>query len=173
METPLQLRPTSCWVQGAVVSKDADNYKSRMADNTEQSSEGVIFRAVTLLRDAQHSSQSFLLDDPGHFHSYLLYHNFWLKFAIRIITIIHLALPLFEEPNGNLRMELYPPITLSIEVFCISVYTLRFYHMYYITPSSIFLQDRKVYVFGICLVVSSIATQSLYSLSTLVLSYYG
>eukprot|EP01147_Barroeca_monosierra_P004586 gene4586-6776_t len=105
---------------GAVVSKDADNYKSRMADNTEQSSEGVIFRAVTLLRDAQHSSQSFLLDDPGHFHSYLLYHNFWLKFAIRIITIIHLALPLFEEPNGNLRMELYPPITLSIEVFCIS-----------------------------------------------------
>jgi hypothetical protein len=73
--------------------------------------------------------------------------------TIYITLTIHILLPLIEEPS-NLKVSFWLPC--CIELFCLTIYSLRWYQLYSFQTYETFKGDKKNYASLITIIVSNI-----------------
>uniref|UniRef100_A0A8C1XH23 Two pore segment channel 3 n=1 Tax=Cyprinus carpio TaxID=7962 RepID=A0A8C1XH23_CYPCA len=96
--------------------------------------------------DAQYNRNIFFDTSPQAVRLYLLYNHWFMQMLVYVFIIINLALALFEDP------ALVPlPIwaTSTIEIICLSAFTVRMVHYAKVIPRDKFWKDPK----NICIIV--------------------
>lgn len=110
--------------------------------------EGLIL-AETLIKDAESGRNFTYKTDPVHVRFYIIYHKWYFRWGLYFCILLDLSLALFEKPTRP-GWELPYWGTMIIEMFCLTLFIVRFIHSAYFSLANIFWRDTKnIMVIGI------------------------
>uniref|UniRef100_A0A671T6C1 Two pore calcium channel protein 1-like n=1 Tax=Sinocyclocheilus anshuiensis TaxID=1608454 RepID=A0A671T6C1_9TELE len=115
--------------------------------------------ATVYVSDAQYNRNIFFGTSPQAVRLYLLYNHLFMQTLVYVFIIINLALALFEDP-AVVPLPIWA--TSTIEIICLSAFTVRMVHYAKVIPRDKFWKDPK----NICIIV-------IVTLSFIDLTIYG
>uniref|UniRef100_A0A8C1G3T0 Two pore segment channel 3 n=2 Tax=Cyprinus carpio TaxID=7962 RepID=A0A8C1G3T0_CYPCA len=115
--------------------------------------------ATVYVSDAQYNRNIFFDTSPQAVRLYLLYNHWFMQMLVYVFIIINLALALFEDP-AVVPLPIWA--TSTIEIICLSAFTVRMVHYAKVIPRDKFWKDPK----NICIIV-------IVTLSFIDLTIYG
>ncbi|XP_052424615.1 two pore segment channel 3 [Carassius gibelio] len=115
--------------------------------------------ATVYVSDAQYNRNIFFDTSPQAVRLYLLYNHWFMQMLVYVFIIINLALALFEDP-AVVPLPIWA--TSTIEIICLSAFTVRMVHYAKVIPRDNFWKDPK----NICIIV-------IVTLSFIDLTIYG
>uniref|UniRef100_A0A9R1SJ09 Two pore segment channel 3 n=2 Tax=Cyprinus carpio TaxID=7962 RepID=A0A9R1SJ09_CYPCA len=102
--------------------------------------------ATVYVSDAQYNRNIFFDTSPQAVRLYLLYNHWFMQMLVYVFIIINLALALFEDP-AVVPLPIWA--TSTIEIICLSAFTVRMVHYAKVIPRDKFWKDPK----NICIIV--------------------
>uniref|UniRef100_A0A9J7ZV23 Two pore segment channel 3 n=2 Tax=Cyprinus carpio TaxID=7962 RepID=A0A9J7ZV23_CYPCA len=103
-------------------------------------------QALLYVSDAQYNRNIFFDTSPQAVRLYLLYNHWFMQMLVYVFIIINLALALFEDP-AVVPLPIWA--TSTIEIICLSAFTVRMVHYAKVIPRDKFWKDPK----NICIIV--------------------
>ncbi|XP_056324665.1 two pore segment channel 3 [Danio aesculapii] len=102
--------------------------------------------ATVYVSDAKYNRNIFFDTSPQAVKLYLLYNHWFMQTLVYVFIIINLALALFEDP-AVVPLPIWA--TSTIEIICLSAFTVRIIHYAKVIPKDKFWKDPK----NICIIV--------------------
>ncbi|KAK7127619.1 hypothetical protein R3I93_020260 [Phoxinus phoxinus] len=102
--------------------------------------------ATVYVSDAQYNRNIFFDTSPQAVRLYLLYNHWFMQTLVYVFIIINLALALFEDP-AVVPIPIWA--TSTIEIICLSAFTVRMVHYAKVIPKDKFWKDPK----NICIII--------------------
>uniref|UniRef100_A0A671NRY4 Two pore calcium channel protein 1-like n=1 Tax=Sinocyclocheilus anshuiensis TaxID=1608454 RepID=A0A671NRY4_9TELE len=105
--------------------------------------------------DAQYNRNIFFDTSPQAVRLYLLYNHWFMQTLVYTFIIVNLALALFEDP-AVVPLPIWA--TSTIEIICLSAFSVRMVHYAKVIPKDKFWKDPK----NICIIVLSFIDLTIY-----------
>uniref|UniRef100_A0A672ML09 Two pore calcium channel protein 1-like n=1 Tax=Sinocyclocheilus grahami TaxID=75366 RepID=A0A672ML09_SINGR len=102
--------------------------------------------ATVYVSDAQYNRNIFFDTSPQAVRLYLLYNHWFMQTLVYAFIIVNLALALFEDP-AVVPLPIWA--TSTIEIICLSAFSVRMVHYAKVIPKDKFWKDPK----NICIIV--------------------
>uniref|UniRef100_A0A672MGV8 Two pore calcium channel protein 1-like n=1 Tax=Sinocyclocheilus grahami TaxID=75366 RepID=A0A672MGV8_SINGR len=111
--------------------------------------------ATVYVSDAQYNRNIFFDTSPQAVRLYLLYNHWFMQTLVYAFIIVNLALALFEDP-AVVPLPIWA--TSTIEIICLSAFSVRMVHYAKVIPKDKFWKDPK----NICIIVLSFIDLTIY-----------
>ncbi|ESO94329.1 hypothetical protein LOTGIDRAFT_232558 [Lottia gigantea] len=132
-------------VKGGETESKNNNHFTNSTKTDEQ-----ILLAATLVLDAKRGRNINFKTDDKHVRSYILYHKWYLRWALYAFIIIDLSLAFVEKPAVSFTAPYWA--TILIELVCLGFFIFRFCHAAYVEQSSSFWKDTK-HIIVLCTII--------------------
>lgn len=123
-------------------SPKARRRHSSKEEDLQHLSENDLLLAATLIKDADSGRNFTYKTEPKYVRSYIIYHKWYLRWALYVCILLNLSMALFETPARNGWAVPYWG-TMLIELLCIVLFIARVIHCLYFTPKNVFWRDTK------------------------------
>ncbi|XP_076441597.1 uncharacterized protein LOC143280798 [Babylonia areolata] len=114
-------------------------------DGTPPLDEPSLLLAATLVMDAKAGRNLAYGSDEKSVRSYIVYHQFYLRYLLYFFIIFDLLLALFEKPALK-GAELPYWVTMLMEVVCLTYFIFRKLHVFHFQERRMFFRDTKNYM---------------------------
>ncbi|XP_051528012.1 two pore calcium channel protein 1-like [Myxocyprinus asiaticus] len=121
-----------------VLSNGGNNVSEKMTEKFQLAS--------VYVSDAQYNRNIFFDTSPQAVRLYLLYNHWFMQMLVYVFIIMNLALALFEDP-AVVPVPIWA--TSSVEIICLSAFTVRLVHYAKVIPKDKFWKDPK----NICIII--------------------
>uniref|UniRef100_A0A672MGY1 Two pore calcium channel protein 1-like n=1 Tax=Sinocyclocheilus grahami TaxID=75366 RepID=A0A672MGY1_SINGR len=134
--------------KGHTLSKDKvlTNGGNNVSSNPSDEMTEKFDLATVYVSDAQYNRNIFFDTSPQAVRLYLLYNHWFMQTLVYAFIIVNLALALFEDP-AVVPLPIWA--TSTIEIICLSAFSVRMVHYAKVIPKDKFWKDPK----NICIIV--------------------
>uniref|UniRef100_A0A671NRX9 Two pore calcium channel protein 1-like n=1 Tax=Sinocyclocheilus anshuiensis TaxID=1608454 RepID=A0A671NRX9_9TELE len=134
--------------KGHALSKDKvlTNGGNNVSSNPSDEMTEKFDLATVYVSDAQYNRNIFFDTSPQAVRLYLLYNHWFMQTLVYTFIIVNLALALFEDP-AVVPLPIWA--TSTIEIICLSAFSVRMVHYAKVIPKDKFWKDPK----NICIIV--------------------